>query len=104
MRKGIIFSLDATLALIIIIILAAVFVQQYQAVYEKGSASETLHVAVLDKAIIGLYNGIEGGTDETISNEAEFGECMAVYDLYPDDSDLSNRSKPIKRIFCEEAR
>lgn len=104
MNRGIIFSTDAALALIVVIILAAWITVQFNAAEEKGAVFESLHNKALDWAITEFYRG---GTTvpatpgvSVISDTAEFGECAVFYTLDPDNG--PGRAAPVKQTFCEE--
>jgi len=100
MNKGIIFSMDAALALVVVILLAASLPYHYYAGEEQGSAFEKLQDKARDRAIVGFYKGLEG--QETISNEAKIGKCVAVYTIDPN-NDLGQRDEDTKS-FCEEIK
>ena len=100
MNKGMIFSVDAVLALIMVIILAGWLAQQSTTTEENSNVFEEVQMQALDKAAIALYNGI-GGADETIDFGTEMGKCFIVYDLDPN-NDLGTMATPNKKQVCAE--
>jgi len=103
MRKGILFSIDAVLALIVVIILASWIMVQFNAAEEKGSAFENLQNKALDRAVMEFYSG--GTANESIG-DVEFGKCAVFYTIVPDygdsEGDGVDRVSPTEQIFCEE--
>jgi len=100
MNRGIIFSLDAVLALILVMILAATIAQNYVATSEIGNSLESVHARVADRAVIDFYSGQT--SSEEISSLAEFGECVVIYTIDPEKNGLTGRATPDKQVFCEE--
>jgi len=95
MRKGFIFSLDAAIALAIVIIAIGVMAQQQNAL-DSGSAnvSENLHKKALDRAVTGFYGGQT--SNETLEGSApDFGECAVIYTF----DQVSGLVQP--QSFCE---
>ena len=101
MRKGIIFTADAVLALILVILLASWLPQQIYAGEEYGGGFESLAARAGDKAIMGMYNGQIG--NGIISSGAKLGKCAVYYTLRPNNN-LAGRDSPIKESFCEEVQ
>lgn len=99
MNRGILFSMDAVLALIVVILLVAWLPQQFNAVEEYGGASENLHYKALDNAIKGLYKNLP--SSPPISPSAKVAKCAVVYTLNPNNS-LGTRASPEAQSFCEE--
>ena len=78
MRKGFIFSLDAAIALAIVIIAIGVLAQQQSAASGSANVSENLHKKALDRAVTGFYGGQT--SNETLEGSApDFGECTVIY-------------------------
>ena len=99
MNKGILFSMDAALALIAVILLVAWLPQQFSAAGGKADSLESLNQQAVDKAMTAFYSG--GTASENIGGTAEFGKCVVVYTLNPDNS-LATRATPQPQTFCEE--
>jgi hypothetical protein len=97
-QKGLLFSLDGILSLVLVIILAGAIVQQIS-FEEKGNAFEGLHDRAFDRAIVDNYRGVASA--ETIGAAAEFGECAVVYYLDPDNA-VDTRAQALAQSFCEE--
>ena len=100
MNRGIMFTMDAVFALIIVILLIAYLPQQLNAAEEDGHAFENLQSQALDKAIIGYYEESIG--NEIISETARQGKCVVVYTIDPG-NDLAAGEVIIRDSFCEEA-
>jgi len=98
MRKGIVFSIDAALALVIVIMLALWIPQQLYSAEEHGNAFEKLEKGAFDRAVKSFYGRAAGG--ETIPPEAELGSCRVYYTIGPGNN-LGSRDNPQKRQFCE---
>ena len=101
MRKGIIFTADAVLALILVILLASWLPQQIYAGEEYGGGFESLAARAGDKAIMGMYNRENG--NEVISSGAKLGKC-AVYYTIRSNNDLTRPDGLDKESFCEEVQ
>lgn len=101
MKRGIIFSMDACLALIAVVILAASLQLQFSAMEEKGSAYENLQEQAMDKAIVGFYLDQPGEIPDFSGKE--FGKCTAVYTLMeiPAGNNLNAQETPVEKVFCE---
>ena len=101
MKRGIIFSMDASLALIAVVVLAASLPIQFNAMEEKGSAYESLHEQAMDKAIAGFYLDQPGETPNFSGKE--FGKCTVVYTLLedPTSNNLNGPDIPLEKVFCE---
>ena len=97
MKKGIMFSMDAALALIIVIIFVAWAPQQINAIEEQGSAFENMQIQALDKAIIGYY---EGNPGTVLNGSEEVYQCIPAYNLNPNNN-LGERANPVPEEFCE---
>jgi hypothetical protein len=97
--RGIIFSTDAALALITVIVLVAWLPQQLNTAEEKGEAYENLQDQALDRAVMGFYN--EGPGDFPDFEDREFVKCVRVYGIDPNNNlgvrDLESKS------FCRVA-
>jgi len=100
MSRGMIFSVDAVLALIMVVILAGWLAQQSTTAEESSNAFEAVQMQALDEAAIALYSGI-GGAGETINFGTEMGKCFIVYGLNPD-NELGVQATPIKKQVCAE--
>lgn len=99
MRKGMIFTTDAILALMIVMILLAMI--PMQAGNSESSVFENLNDKARDEAITSFYE--EGAGDVVgISEDAAFGKCAIYYGLDPNNG-LEVQAQPQKNIFCEEA-
>ena len=98
-QKGLLFSLDGVLSLILVIILAGAIVQQ-ASLEEKGGAFESLNDKAFDRAMLGMYNGTASA--QAINAAAEFGECVVLYYLDPDNA-LDAPAVRTAQSFCEEA-
>ena len=97
MRKGILFSMDAMLALIVVIIFIAWAPHQIKAMEEQGSAFENLHDQALDKAIIGYY---EGSSGTVLTGTEDVYKCIPAYNLNQNNN-LGVRADPVPENFCE---
>ena len=97
--KGIIFSIDAILALLIVVILAGWMAQHSLNAVESASTFENVKRNALDEAIISSYSRIPGII--SISPAAEQGKCATVYSLDPN-NDLGERSVAAARQVCTE--
>jgi len=102
MNKGMIFSTDAALALITVIILAAWLPQQLNAAEEKGGAFENLHDQALDRAVMGFYEELDGDSPADYEN-VDFARCVAVYTIDSKLNDLGTRDNPDIESFCRWA-
>ncbi len=102
MRKGIMFTTDAILALIAVMLFVAWV--PYQIGPQSGNqVFENLSEQARDKAITEFYkiNPDDLITNETINPASEFGKCVAVY--YIDPSGNIGFPAPVeKNVFCEE--
>jgi len=101
-RKGFIFSFDAIVALVLVMVLAGTVVTQQQALEDKGWAYESLHDKVTDRALIAMYQGTPN--NEAIGGEAEFGECYKIFILDPESGGLNGPSVSQESTFCEDAK
>ena len=96
MRKGFIFSLDAAIALAIVIIAIGALAQQQSALDSGADIPGELHKKALDRAVTGFYGGQT--SSETLEGIApDFGECAAVYSM-----NIGNGHAE-KWSFCETA-
>ena len=98
MRRGIIFTTDAILALIVVMILLAMI--PMQAGSGESKVFENLNDRARDEAITSFYNGA-AGINPSIDATSRFGKCAIYYSLNPD-LELGTRAQPQKNIFCEE--
>lgn len=99
MTRGMIFSTDAALALITVIVLVAWLPQQLNIAEEKGEAYENLQDQALDRAVMGFYDDLSG--DSPDFDNAEFAKCVAVYTIDPNNN-LGRRDLDSKN-FCKVA-
>ncbi len=99
MRKGFIFTFDAALALIAVIIILGVAAQQPQG-SDYGGASEQLHSRAADNAAIGFYKAT-AGTGSCAASDA-FCECAVYYTTNLDPNDPLAQSQLQKNVFCEK--
>ena len=99
-QKGLLFSLDGLLSLILVIVLAGAIVQQ-ASMDEKGSAFEGLNDKAYDRAMVGMYRNVISA--ETIDADAEFGKCAVVYRYNLLANPLDAPAVPAVQSFCEEA-
>ena len=97
MARGMIFSTDAALALITVIILVAWLPQQLNAGEEKGGAFENLHDQALDRAVMGFYDGLSG--DSPDFENFEFVRCVEFHTI-DSDNILGTRDSPDTENFC----
>jgi len=102
MKKGFLFTFDAVLALILVIILATALAAQQNALPEKGGVSSTLRQQAEDKAITGFYLNKTG--ESVPAPPVEYYECSAIYEMLktPTTNNLGNREPVSKKIFCEK--
>ena len=100
LKKGIIFSVDAILALILVILLASWLPLQIYAGNEYGGGFESLARKAEARAILAMYNGSSSG--ETIASGKELGKCGVYYTIEKNNV-LGTRDQPDKESFCEEA-
>jgi hypothetical protein len=109
MRKGMIFTMDAALALVVVMLLAATLPAQVQANMQEETLNQKLHQKALDRGISALYNqdvsGYSGPNEEAIDPANRFGECVEIHSLIEDPaaSSLGARDIPVKGVFCEVA-
>ena len=99
MNRGMLFTMDAVLALIAVIVLAAYLPQQFSTSESKETVIESLNQKAVDRAIIDFYSGTT--SNESITANAEFGKCAVVYTLDPN-NDLGTTAAPQPQTFCEE--
>ncbi len=101
--KGFIFSLDAVLALILVMMAGAVITMQPASITEREDVSAALRQQAEDRAITAFYLG--NSASESIDSGADYGECGVFYELMEDatGNNLENREPVIKIVFCEEA-
>ncbi len=103
MKKGFLFTMDAVLALILVIVLAVALAAQQNALPEKGDISSSLRQQAEDQAITGFYLN-QLGESHNFSGK-EYGECVTVYELLldPKANDLRSRETLTPKVFCEDA-
>ena len=98
MRKGIMFTTDAILALIAVMLFIAWI--PYQIGSQSGNqVFENLSDKARDIAITNFYEGTSGA--ETINPASEFGKCVAVYYLDPS-LNIGFPAPVEENVFCEE--
>ena len=101
MKKGIMFTTDAVLALIAVMLFLAWI--PYQMGSQSGSqVFENISDQARDKAIINFYEGNSGCGSNCITSTAKFGKCFAVYSIDPT-GNIGSPAPIIENIFCEEA-
>ncbi|MCX6799070.1 MAG: hypothetical protein NTW59_03180 [Candidatus Diapherotrites archaeon] len=103
MNRGFVFSMDAALALVAVIIVLGTAAQQYSPADESGGVSEQLQQKAYDRAVTGNYArnlASTPGVTETIGQNADFGECTVLYTLNPNSP--GGQSAVQKNTFCEE--
>jgi len=100
MRKGIVFTMDGTLALIIVVIAIAAIPAVMQSEEEKGNPMQVLGSIAVDKANIDYYTGHPDNVG--ISEDAEFGQCAVYYTIEPNNS-LLTRAEPQEAKACKDA-
>ena len=98
MKKGIIFTTDAILALIAVMILLTMI--PMQAGNSESKVFENLDDRARNRAIISFYEKTPG--NESIRANAAFGKCAVYYSLEPDNG-LGVQAQPGKKVFCEDA-
>jgi len=96
MNKGIVFSTDAVVALIVVMSLAAWLPHQLSAAEEQGNAFDNLQQQSLDRAIMGFYKGLAG--EEPDFKSSDFIKCTKVYSIGPNNN-LGTRDLQSKQ-FC----
>jgi len=99
MRKGILFSVDAMLALIVVIMFLALVPQQFDTENQRSSALRSLGSQAHDRAVVGFYKGTSG--NESVDIDAELGKCEVYYRLDPDNG-LGSRARAVPKQFCED--
>ncbi|MFA4855831.1 MAG: hypothetical protein WC634_04590 [archaeon] len=99
MKKGIIFTTDAILALIAVIVLLAMI--PMQAGNSESKVFENLNDRARDEAITSFYKGTTG-SNTSIEGTSMFGKCVIYYSLDPNNG-LGAQAQPQKKVFCEEA-
>ncbi len=98
MKKGIMFTTDAVLALIAVMLFLAWV--PYQIGSQSGSQIyENISDQARDRAIIEFYNDSAG--NESIDADAKFGKCFVVYSIDPT-GNIGSRAPIVENIFCEE--
>jgi hypothetical protein len=102
MSRGFIFSVDAALALVIVMIAVAA-VSQAGSPNAGEEVSAQLKIKAVDKGVVGFYTTKIADTPvhEQIGPSVEFGECSALYAINPNGV-LGSQSTPVKSTFCEE--
>ena len=96
MRKGIIFTTDAILALIAVMLFIAWL--PYQTNSQPGShIFENLSEQARDSAVTNFYKD-NPSPNSNIDADSEFGKCVASYSIDPS----VGPSAIEKNIFCEE--
>ena len=98
MKKGIIFSVDALLALLLVIVLASAIVQ-HNLPEENAGINAKLKEEAYGRAFLGLYANT--ASSEGIGSNAKFGECVNFYYIEPDNA-LNAQAMPLEQKFCEE--
>jgi len=81
MKKGFIFSLDAALALMVVMALGAMMLVYFQASQPETAAYATSDRIAQDSAIVGFYlekTPSEMGLASSIG-ASKFGSCMEIY-------------------------
>ncbi len=111
MGKGMIFTMDAALALVVVMLVAATLPAQVQANLEEENLNQKLHQRALDRGISALYkedvSGYSGSNEEEIGATDRFGECVEVHGLMEDPTtgteNLYGPDVPEKGVLCEGA-
>lgn len=80
MRKGFVFSIDAAMALVAVMVIALLFATQFQVV-DSGEAYQASERAARDYAIVGSYLG-QPATAEAMGGYANYA-CIEVYEYGP---------------------
>ncbi|MBN2067502.1 MAG: hypothetical protein JW744_03470 [Candidatus Diapherotrites archaeon] len=103
MKSGFIFTFDAVLALLIVMLLAGAIAVQYSALPGKENVSDALRQKAQDRAITGFY--LNSGGDSPDFSSAEFGECAAAHDLLenPKANSIGSQESVSEKFFCESA-
>ena len=99
MKQGFLFTLDAVLALILVILLAAALAMQQNALPEKGGISSSLRQKAEDKAIVGFYLN-QANEDCSDFSTIEYCECAIIYTLNPN-NDAGRATSNLKTV-CRE--
>ncbi len=95
MKKGIIFTTDAILALIAVMLFIA-WIPHQIGQQTENHIFENISEQARDKAITNFYE--ETTRIESINQTSEFGKCFTVYSINP-----SVGISPIEEnVFCEE--
>lgn len=98
MKKGIIFTTDAILALIVVMIFLAYM--PVQASQGENRAFGNLGGQARDQAITSFYKGTASG-NTSIEATSRIGKCAVYYGLDPNNP-LGVQAIPQKNSFCEE--
>lgn len=101
MKKGFLFTMDAVLALILVMILAAALATQQNALPEKGNVSGALRAQVDDRAAVELYLLYLNHSSESPPVEKEYYECATIYNLDPNNA-LGTQATLEQKTFCEK--
>jgi len=101
MKRGFLFTFDAALALILVIILAAALATQQNALPEKGNVSGALRAQVDDRAAVELYLLYLNHLSESPPVGKEYYECTTIYNLDPNNA-LGTQATLEQKTFCEE--
>ena len=103
MKKGFIFSLDAALALMVVIGMGAMLAMHFQTVEPEIEAYYSSSIKARDSAVVGFYTGQDAvtlGLETNIDSDAEFGSCTVVYEAGEIELD-GQRADLIERKYCE---
>ncbi len=101
MRKGFIFSLDAALALIVVIMVGGLLVMYFQVAEPKAGAYAASDRIAEDAAVVGFYLGKDAGQmglSGTLPSD-EFASCSVVYGY--EIRVNSTWSSPIEKKYCK---
>lgn len=104
--KGFVFSIEAALALLLAMVLAAAIAAPAASETGKGAAMESLSRETGDAAVVGLYLGKDAGdfglraSIDVENATSEFIACNYSYDLEPDNG--FTQASVEEKGFCGE--
>jgi hypothetical protein len=102
MKRGFIFSLDAALALIVVMAMGTMLVLYFQATETRGQAFAASELNASDSAVVGFYlnkSPAEMGLTEEIPGSADFGSCAVWYE-YGEIQVNGGRADVVEKSYC----
>ena len=103
MNRGVIFSLDAALALIVVMAMGTLLMLSFQNTGSTADGFRESDRIASDSAKVGLYldkSASEMGLSSFISGDANFGACAIVYEYGTIRVDVS-RATVVETTYCK---